>query len=369
MNLTIDREALLTALTRVSGIVARRGTVPILNNVLLDATADALTLYATDLSLQAVVTVPARVATRGRITVPASALTDLAKSVAEGAEIKMALNAEDGRLHVNAGRARWKLPTLTPDQFPIMAPTAEGWTATLPGADFGDAIGRTSWAISNDVGKMFINGVRLLAKNGFLSAIGTSGKEIAVAKIGCDAPDFVGVTVPGRTCQELVRFCADRPEVTLLATERLIHVEAPGASLTSKVIDLGYANYGRVMEIERAASFTVDRRALMSAVRRAMIGVDFADASHIIRLTVSEGVLSARGRSAYSEADDEIECEGWSGEEASIGVNSQAILDVLGVLKRDSVTVEFTPDRQIPLRIRGVDDDSIVCVSALSKVG
>lgn len=368
MNLTIDREALLTALTRVSGIVAKRGTVPILNNVLLDAATDALTIHATDLDLQGTVTTSARVATRGRITVPASALTDLAKSVADGAEIKMALNAEDNRLHVNAGRARWKLPTLTPDQFPIMAPALDGWSATLPGADFADVINRTSWAISNDLGKMFINGVRVSVATGVLTAVGTSGKEIALARMDCEADDFVGVTIPGRTCQELVRFCTDRPEITLSATARLIHAESPGASLTSKVIDLGYANYERVVEIERGASFTVDRRALMSAVRRAMIGVDFADASHIIRLTVSEGVLTARGRSAYSEAADEIECEGWAGEETSLGVNSQAILDVLGVLKRETVSIAFTPDSQIPIRIQGVGDDSIVCVSALSKV-
>jgi len=51
MKLTIERDELLRALGRVQAIVERRGTMPILANVLIEAREDGLTLAATDLEV------------------------------------------------------------------------------------------------------------------------------------------------------------------------------------------------------------------------------------------------------------------------------------------------------------------------------
>ena len=51
MKLTIERAALLTALTHTQSVVERRNTIPILSNVLMDAGDGKLRLTATDLDL------------------------------------------------------------------------------------------------------------------------------------------------------------------------------------------------------------------------------------------------------------------------------------------------------------------------------
>ena len=53
MKATIERATLLKGLSHVQSVVERRNTIPILSNVLLEATAEgALRLMATDLDLQ-----------------------------------------------------------------------------------------------------------------------------------------------------------------------------------------------------------------------------------------------------------------------------------------------------------------------------
>ena len=53
MKLTIDRNALMRALSHVQAVVERRNTIPILSNILLQAEGDRLSLTATDLDIEA----------------------------------------------------------------------------------------------------------------------------------------------------------------------------------------------------------------------------------------------------------------------------------------------------------------------------
>ena len=46
------RDELLAPLAAVSGIIERRHTLPILSNVLIDASAEALSFLATDIEIQ-----------------------------------------------------------------------------------------------------------------------------------------------------------------------------------------------------------------------------------------------------------------------------------------------------------------------------
>jgi DNA polymerase-3 subunit beta len=53
MKLTIDRNALMRALSHVQAVVERRNTIPILSNILMVAEGDRLSLTATDLDIEA----------------------------------------------------------------------------------------------------------------------------------------------------------------------------------------------------------------------------------------------------------------------------------------------------------------------------
>ena len=95
MKLTIERAALLKALSHVQSVVERRTTIPILSNVLLHAEAGRLALSATDMDLEIVERVAARVERDGRTTAPAHTLYDIVRKLREGAQVE--LEAPGGR--------------------------------------------------------------------------------------------------------------------------------------------------------------------------------------------------------------------------------------------------------------------------------
>ena len=121
MKATIERATLLKSLSHVQSVVERRNTIPILSNVLIEASAEGrLRFMATDLDLQIIETMAARsVETPGSITVSAHTLFEIARKLPEGSEVL--LDAADGKMHVRASRSRFSLPTLPRDDIPIIA--------------------------------------------------------------------------------------------------------------------------------------------------------------------------------------------------------------------------------------------------------
>ena len=77
MKLTIERAALFRSLGHVQSIVERRNTIPILSNVMLDATNGVVGLTATDMDIAIVESVPAEIGTPGATTAPAHTLYDI----------------------------------------------------------------------------------------------------------------------------------------------------------------------------------------------------------------------------------------------------------------------------------------------------
>jgi DNA polymerase-3 subunit beta len=160
MKATIERATLLKSLGHVQSVVERRNTIPILSNVLIEATEEGgLRLMATDLDLQINETVDANVTQPGATTVSAHTLFDIARKLPEGSQVE--LNAADGKMQVNAGRARFNLATLPRDDFPVIA---EGELPTgfeLPAATLRQIIDKTRFAISHEETRYYLNGIFL----------------------------------------------------------------------------------------------------------------------------------------------------------------------------------------------------------------
>src|SRR3978361_1402885 len=121
MKATIERATLLEGLSHVQSVVERRNTIPILSNVLLEATAEGgLKLMATDLDLQINETIAAAVDQPGATTVSAHTLFDIARKLPEGSQVSIA--AADGKMTIMAGRARGPLRALSRPAFSGAAP-------------------------------------------------------------------------------------------------------------------------------------------------------------------------------------------------------------------------------------------------------
>ena len=262
MKATIERATLLKGLSHVQSVVERRNTIPILSNVLIEAQAGGtMRLMATDLDLQIDETIAAAVDQPGAITVSAHTLFDIVRKLPEGSQVE--LTAAEGRITVNAGRAKFTLATLPRDDFPMIAEGELPTTFELPAETLKQIIDKTRFAISTEETRYYLNGIFLHVTDDaqpLLRAAATDGHRLARVTVARpDGADGMPDVIVPRKCVAELRKLLDEVDgsVGVSLSGSKIRFDLGQAILTSKLIDGTFPDYSRVIptanEIGRAS--------------------------------------------------------------------------------------------------------------------
>src|SRR5436189_1401698 len=204
------RNNILDPLSAVSGIIERRHTLPILSNVLIERTAQALSFLATDIEIQ----IPARSAWwLGRdpraVTVGARRLVDILRALPEDTEVT--LQQQDKRLLVKAGKSRFTLQTLPAEDFPRLArPAGEAARFVLSQKALRRLLGLVQYAMAQQDIRYYLNGLLMVVESGELKVVATDGHRLAFASMPLEAnlPRQEAI-VPRKTVIELTKLLAD----------------------------------------------------------------------------------------------------------------------------------------------------------------
>ncbi len=366
MKLTIERADLLSALTHVQSVVERRNTIPILSNVLLDASDGGLVLTATDLDLSITERTSAEIAQPGATTAPAHTLYDIARKLPEGSQVEIDATGGDGQLHLNAGRSRFALSALPRDDFPHMAEGEFSHNFTVAAGDLRRLVDKTRFAISTEETRYYLNGVYMHAAQGdgvsALRAVATDGHRLARVEMPLPqgAEGLNGVIVPRKLIGELRKLLdqADA-EVAVSLSDTKIRVACGNVVLLSKLIDGAFPDYGRVIPEHNDKMMEVDTAALAEAVDR--VSTISTEKSRAVKLAV-EGdrlMLSASSPDAGS-ADEEISVS-FGADPLEIGFNSRYLLDIITQVEGQNAQF-LMADAGSPTLIRDTEDDGALFV-------
>ncbi|PCG09243.1 DNA polymerase III subunit beta [Sphingomonas ginsenosidimutans] len=354
MKATIERATLLKGLSHVQSVVERRNTIPILSNVLLEATAEGqLRLMATDLDLQINESVAAAVDQPGATTVSAHTLFDIARKLPEGAQVS--ITAADGRMAIVAGRARFSLGTLPRDDFPVIAEGELPHQFELPVETLRQIIDKTRFAISTEETRYYLNGIFLHTAEGVLKAAATDGHRLA--RVTVDQPQgaegMPDVIVP-RKCIAELRKLLDEVDgsvgVSLSGTK--IRFDLGQAILTSKLIDGTFPDYSRVIPTANDKILKLDPKSFMEGVDR--VSTIATEKTRAVKMALDRDKITL----SVTSPENGTAAEEVPGEYVSlpfeIGFNSRYLLDILGQIDTDTVEVHLA-DAAAPTLIREND--------------
>jgi DNA polymerase-3 subunit beta len=357
MKATIERATLLKGLGHVHSVVERRNTIPILSNVLIEAEeGGGIRLMATDLDLQINETVEANVDDPGATTVPAHTLFDIVRKLPEGSQVE--LIAAEGRMQVNAGRARFTLSTLPRDDFPVIAEGDLPTAFELPAATFRQIIDKTRFAISTEETRYYLNGIYLHVSDEaqpVLKAAATDGHRLA--RVTVPRPDgaqgMPGVIIP-RKCVAELRKLLDEVDGTVQITlsESKIRFGLGNAVLTSKLIDGTFPDYSRVIPTANDKLLKLDPRSLEEGVDR--VSTIASERTRAVKLSldrdrVTLSVTSPENGTASEEVSADYAADG-----IEIGFNARYLLDILGQIEGDTMEIHLA-DAAAPTLLREND--------------
>jgi DNA polymerase-3 subunit beta len=357
MDVQVAREPFLRALQLVQNIVEPRQTLPILANVLIEAGEDGLRVAATDLEVGARVAVPATVARPGGVTLAARKLVELVREL-PAQPIGLTLR-ENGWVQLVCGTASFRLVGLPADEYPPLdMDGAEGWVA-VDGGRLRTVLSRTSYAMSQDESRPFLNGLYVVLQKRELRVVATDGHRLALARLEVEGEGDMAGIVPRKAVQEMGRVLGGAEGAALAIRGSQFFLRTPGFVLTSKLVEGQFPNYEQVLPKAHPRRLTVAREALIAALRRVSVVAD--DRTRPVRLTATAGsVRLAASSQELGEAEESLAAE-FAGEELAIGFNARYLLDAITPMEGERVVVELK-DGLSPGVFKTAGDESHLCV-------
>ena len=359
MRVTIERSAFLKALSHVQSVVERRNTIPILSNVLVQATKGSVKLTATDLDLEIVESVGAETSREGAATVPAHMLYDIVRKLPEGAQLELEQGPDSSRISIHAGRSRFALQALPPEDFPDLSSGTFGNTFALPVASLKFLIDKTRFAISTEETRYYLNGIYLhqAGPTEFLRAVATDGHRLAQAQVTLPegAGGMPGVIVPRKTVLEIVKLLeGEEGDVEIALSSSKIRFSSGHLVLTSKLIDGTFPDYERVIPRNNDKVLLTEAKSFAQAVDR--VSTISLEKSRAVKLALSGGKLSLVVNNPDSGSAEEELLVDYDQDPIEIGFNSKYLLDVASQITAETIRFEFQ-DSGSPTLVRDPSDE------------
>ena len=336
MKFSAARDVLLKPLQAVIGVVERRQTMPILSNVLLVAKGNNLAVTATDLEVELVAQTEVSVDAGGEITVSGRKLLDICRALPEGSEVDVSVSGE--KVIVRSGRSKFSLATLPAAEFPTVEDIKAGQTVKVDQAVLARLIEKTHFSMAQQDVRYYLNGMLLETGGKQLRAVATDGHRLALSEAEVEsAIDEQQVIVPRKGVLELQRLLSGEGSVDVDLGENHVRIQLESIRFTSKLIDGRFPEYERVIPQDSSNELTADREALRSALQRTAILSN--EKYRGIRLIIRDsGVVMQAHNPEQEEAEEELEVA-YSGEDIEIGFNVNYLLDALGGVDGDEVSI------------------------------
>jgi DNA polymerase III subunit beta len=350
-----ERDVLAEALgTAGRAATGRTGALPVLSGVRLDLDGDQLTVTGTDLELTIQVVLTVAGESSGSCVVPARLAGDIVRSLPAGA---VGFDATTEEARISAGRSAFGVRTMAVDDFPRLAAPADN-AVQLPAAALAEAVKQVVRAASKDESRPLLTGVLLAAEAGGLRLVATDSYRLAVrdlpdaAVLGADQK----VLVPSRALHEFARVVGGSDQVTLRLGERDATFEAGGVRLTTRLIEGEFPNYRQLIPNTHPNRLTVNREALLAAIKRVKLLA--RDATPIRMSFTTDRLDLAATTQDVGQATESMDAS-FDGSDMTVAFNPDYLSDGIDAVGGDDVVLE-TLDALKPAVVKGSDGSAFL---------
>src|SRR4026209_1011641 len=287
MKFTITREKLHEGLQAVAASVPSKTTLPVLTNILVEASKDGLKLSGTDLDIAVSTTVPASVDQEGATTLPARKLVEIVKELPNDA-IRMTSSGEQ-RVQIECGRSKFKLLGLAREEFPAF-PSVKfegGWKVAA--RELQKLIGHVAFAASTEESRLILNGVLWELRPDRMRMVATNGHRLARMDVPASGQSGgqADLIIPPKALEQIRRLFGGDEEIEIGKSDNHLGFRSTTTQVFTRLIEGPYPNYEQVIPRENDKSLTADKSALAAALRR--MSIVASDQNTRIRRAVTHG--------------------------------------------------------------------------------
>jgi DNA polymerase-3 subunit beta len=337
MEFRIAKNEFLRGLRLAQGIADRKSTMPMLANVLLRTQGkNQLLVAATDLNVSLTAELKSQVATEGGITLAAKNLYELIAN-APGDEVSLK-KADNHWAEIKSGKVTYKIVGMPDRDFPKVPDHREATYSTVECAVLREMIERTLFSVCNDETRFHLNGVYFESDGSKSRMVSTDGHRLSkVERTVANGPKLSsGVIIPKKGLLEIRRVLEAGGTCKLAIKTPHLFLVQEDIAIAVKLIDAQFPPYEQVIPKDHKRIITVDRSRFIDALKRAQLmssetrGVKVAAAK--------EGMTVTSDNPDLGEVREEVDAE-YNGEPIAIGFNPKYVVELLGQMESDQITI------------------------------
>jgi DNA polymerase III subunit beta len=347
MKVQVPKVVLSQVLQKVYGAADKKVHMPILSNVLIEASdsSQEMEFTATDLELSMWTKIGATVEEPGRLTVSAKKLLEIVRELPH--EIVQLQETASNRLIIVAGRSRFELATIPADDFPFV-----NFFSGIPltGCDpelFRKCLAKTQYGIPLDDDPFSMSGVFChFREPDAIRFVSSDGHRLALYEVASESFQGLnfdgGIIIPRKGAQEILKVLEkeDKAEHVLLGLhENALILKTQDTLVSVQLLEGEFPEYQLIIPEERPSFFSVEGDSLYAALKR--VGILTDQRWRHVRFHITENNLELEsGNPELGQATDNIDIV-YSGEPFSIAFNLRYVLDALQALESGEVRFEW----------------------------
>lgn len=365
MKFRCERDDLVAAVQFASRAISNRATLPVLSGLRLEASGEGrVRVAATDLELTMETSFAAAVDEPGKVIVPGRLFGEMSRNLSSG---QVSVAGTDGEVEIGSGRGRFRVRSLTPDDYPALPiedrDDSAGVQVSLDAAELATALSQVVRAASGDESRQILTGVLWELEDGSVTLAATDSYRLAVRQLPATGTltEERKVVLPSRTLGELARALQGASgSVSALVKENLVAFSIASADedsagewvIGSRFIEGEFPKYRQLIPQEYPNTLVVDRELLLEVTRR--VGL-LAQNNLPVKLQLAAELEVSAHTPDVGEGQEVIDAE-YDGESLVIAFNPQFLLDGASAISSPRLEMQVG-DGLKPAILRGETGD------------
>lgn len=366
MKLICTQENFKKAIFNSERVVSKQTTLPILNNILIEASKNGLQLSATNLEMGVVVKIGAKVEKEGKITLPAKLLSNFVNNLPPGENIQT--EGEGQVFKIKSGSSKGFIKGLLATDFPLIPQKKGDFQLQIEGKKLTNIIKKVITAVALNETRQELTGVNVLFTEKELFFAATDSFRLTECRLPLAEKDVnkglyqaliskkESIIIPAVTLQEVGRIITDEESVVKITVEEgQIFFEINGTTLVSRLINGKYPDYKHIMPKDYKTRIVGEKGILASAIRMASIFTSGKTSEIRLKTDQEKGVVLIEARSVeVGENVSELKLD-VIGENQDAVFNSRYLLDGVNTVETAQVAILINSGTT-PAAIKEIDE-------------
>ena len=358
MKIHTTIEKISEAVAKIHKISSKNISLPVLENVLIEASKNTLVFRATNLHIGVEVEVPVKVEQEGVLAVNLQLFSNIINSIKGNQNINLELVGSV--LVITTQDSQMEVKTFPYDDFPTLPHPTDDVYFTVEIDKFIEGIRSVMHSASFSDIKPEISSVYIYSQDNMVVFVATDSFRLAEKKITIDdLEDFPGIIVPIKNIQECVRiFNNDTGKVKLYVEKNQLSIISKNTFFTTRIVDGNYPDYQKIIPQEYTTEAIVLKDDINQTLR--LVNV-FSNSFNQISLKTSEKegkiIISSRNTD-IGENNSSVDAV-VKGEDQQMFFNHKYISDVLPSLSSDSLSFSLVAKNK-PFILKAVGDKSFL---------